>query len=177
MSTPPSARRVALLSIGSNVEPGRWVPRAVDLLRTRFRGAVASPAYASKAAGPSAGTREFVNLAVRIETDLPLRALKNACRHIEFLCGRVRGYDKYAPRTMDVDPVWLAFGEDVEWVDPDLARASYVFVPCADLMPALKVGSPERSLRARVCDLAQPWMPLPMNVDSVVSTRRQGERV
>ncbi len=162
-----------LLSIGSNIAPRRWIPRAIVLIQKRFRCVEVSRVYQSQAAGPSAGSADFFNLAAKIETDLPLRALKMACRHIEFLCDRVRGSDKYAPRTLDVDPVWCAHGERVTWVDPELSTADYVFVPCAELMPKLVVGEAKQTLRARAAKLVPPWSPVSFDIDVV--SRQQGD--
>ena len=131
--------REALLSLGSNVEPLRHVPRALDLLRARHEVLAISPWYRSPAVGGAGRQPDFVNLAVRIATDLPPRALREACRRTEEACGRQRGADRYAPRTMDVDVVLM--GDLVLDLDtwripaPQLASEPFVLVPCADVWP------------------------------------------
>jgi 2-amino-4-hydroxy-6-hydroxymethyldihydropteridine diphosphokinase len=141
-----SSRYAYLLSLGSNVEPRRWVPRAVALLRARFAAVRVSPSYDVGAVGEPSQPR-FVNLAARIETDLPLRALRAACRHIEALCGRERSDDRFAPRTLDLDVVYD--GRAGAAVHADLPEQAYVLVPCADVWPGatLQPGGPDlRSL-------------------------------
>ncbi|MDJ0522073.1 MAG: 2-amino-4-hydroxy-6-hydroxymethyldihydropteridine diphosphokinase [Planctomycetota bacterium] len=137
-----------LLSVGSNIEPARWIPFALDLLAERVEVVAASPWYAVPAEGRS-GQPDFVNLAIRVRTDLPPRALRTAMRSLEARCGRVRSEDRYAPRTLDVDVV---FGS-ADWPaserlpDPDLTRAGYVLVPCADVWPEAVDPASGRTLR------------------------------
>lgn len=131
--------REALLSLGSNVEPGRYVPRALALLRARHEVLAVSPLYRNPSEGGARGDPDFVNLAVRVRTDLPPRALREACRRVEEACGRRRGPDRYAPRTMDVDVVLMGdLVLDLDtWAlpDPGLAAQAFVLVPCADVWP------------------------------------------
>ena len=131
--------RDALLSLGSNVAPGRWIPRALERIEARFALEAVSPCYQSPAVGGTGSYPDFVNLAVRIRTDCPPRALKEACRRIEEACGRRRTSDRYAPRTVDLD---IALMGDLvldldTWrlPDPLLADQAFVLVPCADLSP------------------------------------------
>ncbi len=127
-----SRDRAYLLSLGSNVEPARWVPIALSLLKVRFAVDAVSPAYDVGAVGDASQPR-YVNLAVRLRTDLPLRALRAACRHVEMCCARVRGADRLAPRTLDLDVVYRA--ADGAATHPDLLAEGYVLVPCADVWP------------------------------------------
>ncbi len=146
-----------LLSLGSNVEPDHWIPRALALFDTRFGDITTSPRYAVPAVGGAAGTPDFVNLAVRVRTDLPPQALRVVCRHVEELCARVRSADRNAPRTLDVDVVYsLGPGRDPVAAD-DLATEPYVLVPCADIWP--DAGLPETSvtLAERVDEMVSDW--------------------
>ncbi len=120
-----------LLSLGSNIEARRWLPVALKLLRARFDVVAESPWYESPPLGTTTPQPPFVNLAVRARTDLPPRALREACRRVEEACGRRRRDDRFAPRTMDVDVVYRAGGD----AHPDLQVAAYVLVPCADIWP------------------------------------------
>lgn len=130
--------RAYLLSIGSNVAASRWVPRALAILRARFDVEAVSSSYDVGAAGPP-GQPRFVNLAVRLRTDLPLRGLRAVCRHVEALCERVRGGDRFAPRTLDLDVVYDA--SRAEAVHEDLRAAAYVLVPCAEIWPEARLGA------------------------------------
>ena len=138
-----------LLSLGSNIEPARWVPRALALLRARFGAIQVSPRYDVPAEG-AADQPRFVNLAVRIATDLPPTALREVCRSMEALCGRVRTKDRYAPRTLDLDVVYSAspWPPEDRLPDPELSEVAYVLVPGAVIWPEARDPRSGRTLRA-----------------------------
>lgn len=147
----------ALLSLGSNIDPDVHVPRVVAWLEARFDGVAVSPSYRSAAVGGAPGQPDFINLAVRLETDLPPRALREVTRRAEEICHRRRTSDRYAPRTMDVDLV--LFGTRVAdfgtWrlPDPQLTTEAFVLVPCADVAPESIEPVSGRTLRALRDDL------------------------
>lgn len=128
-----------LLSIGSNIDPEAHVPRVLAWLRTRHHVVAVSPWYESDAVGASEPQPEFVNLAVRLETRLPARALRETCRRIEEICGRRRTGDRFAPRTMDLDVILIegVVLDAPDWHVPDplLAREAYLLVPAVDVWP------------------------------------------
>jgi 2-amino-4-hydroxy-6-hydroxymethyldihydropteridine diphosphokinase len=135
--------RAYLLSLGSNIESGRWVPRALELLRARFEVEAVSQAYDVAAVGFPDQPR-YVNLAVRLRSDLPLQALRVVSRHIEGLCGRVRVADRCAARTLDLDVVYE--GDTQAAVDAGLLTEAYVLVPCADVWPDALLAAGGRTL-------------------------------
>lgn len=132
-------RHDALLSLGSNIDPTTHVPRVLAWLEARFDAVAVSPSYRSAAVGGAPGQPDFINLAVRLVTDLSPRALREVTRRAEEVCDRRRTPDPYAPRTMDVDLV--LFGTCVAdfgtWrlPDPQLRTQAFVLVPCADVAP------------------------------------------
>lgn len=81
----------------------------------------------------------FVNAAVALETGLAARALLDALLRIERDFGRVRGDDRWGPRTLDLD--LLLYGETV--VDepglrvphPRLPERAFALVPLLDVLP------------------------------------------
>jgi 2-amino-4-hydroxy-6-hydroxymethyldihydropteridine diphosphokinase len=132
-----------LLSLGSNVEPRRSVERGLALLARRFEVVAVSPCYDVAAVGVTAQPR-FLNAGIRLRTDLPPRALREALRRIEEVCGRRRGADRFAPRTLDLDAVFAAPGvPGAEALPhPDLLAHGYVLCPCAAIWPdALHPGA------------------------------------
>jgi len=150
-----------LVSVGSNVDPLPWVQQGVEHLQRRFGVLWVSPCYNVGAVGDRSQPR-FINLAVRLSTDLAAPALREACRLIEQACGRRRQADRHAPRTLDLDVVFAA--PDVPF-DPglphaDLLEQAYVLVPCADVWPGACPGDDGRSLQtialARFPDWAEP---------------------
>lgn len=145
-----AARRFeALVSVGSNVAPGRWIPFALAWLGRRVEVVGVSRWYAAAAVGGGSGTPDFINGALRLRTDLAAPALRALLRHGEWLAGRVRGADRFAPRTLDLDlmhweprvgaagPGLVSGGGSLP--PPDLLTEAYALVPCAEVWPTARV--------------------------------------
>jgi 2-amino-4-hydroxy-6-hydroxymethyldihydropteridine diphosphokinase len=120
------------LNIGSNIEPEKNLPQAIRLLRDQAEVRAISKAWESHAFG-SEGPN-FLNACVLLLTPLDPQALKEqVIRPIESALGRVRGPDKFAPRTIDIDLVLF----DGEWFGEEFWSNAFVVVPLADILPDL----------------------------------------
>ncbi|MBN1967398.1 MAG: 2-amino-4-hydroxy-6-hydroxymethyldihydropteridine diphosphokinase [Anaerolineae bacterium] len=137
---------LVFITLGSNIEPETYLPRAVQQLAERFTILAVSRVYESApldATGAVAvGQGRFLNAAVLIDTDLHPAALKyGVLRAIEAALGRVRTADKFAPRTIDLDLalygdlVLDAPDERLALPDPDILTQAHVALPLADLAP------------------------------------------
>jgi 2-amino-4-hydroxy-6-hydroxymethyldihydropteridine diphosphokinase len=130
-----------LVSLGSNIEPELNLPRAIALLAERLVVRALSAVYVSPPAGGAVGP-PFHNAAVWLVTDLPPAALKReVLRPVEARLGRVRGADKNAPRTIDLD-LALYGGRVIDdpahglvLPDPGILVWPHVALPLADLAP------------------------------------------
>ena len=128
----------AFIALGSNIEPEANLPRAVGALRALGRVAAVSRVYRNAAIG-AAPAPEFLNAAVLLETGLEPLELRAALRRLEAEAGRVRGPDRYAPRTLDLDLV-LYDDRVIEQAglripDPDLLTRAHLAVTAAELDP------------------------------------------
>ncbi len=132
------------LSIGSNINKERNLPRAAQLLRRVSSVAAASAVYETVPVGTE-DQPSFFNAAVLIETELMPEAIKEQIiGSVEQALERKREADINAARTIDVD---IALFNDaiLDYVpvdgrarhipDPDLLRALHVIVPIAELAP------------------------------------------
>lgn len=120
----------AYLLIGSNINPVENTCRAINQLRAMVNIIAASRTWETRSIG-SPGPN-YLNLALEISTDLDRQALKEKVIHsIERDLGRVRGEDKNAPRTIDIDI--LVFNGEV--VEPKLWDRPYEALPLSDLLP------------------------------------------
>ncbi|HEX7047888.1 MAG TPA: 2-amino-4-hydroxy-6-hydroxymethyldihydropteridine diphosphokinase [Gammaproteobacteria bacterium] len=123
------------ISIGSNVEPERYVRYAVNALRERFGSLAVSPVYRTAAVGFDGD--DFLNLAVGFRTDESIERVDAALDVIESAAGRDRNSPRFAPRTLDLD--LLLYGDAV--IDADGIRVprreitQYAFMlrPLADI--------------------------------------------
>jgi 2-amino-4-hydroxy-6-hydroxymethyldihydropteridine diphosphokinase len=139
----PGEIHLAYLSIGSNIEPLRNIPRAIALLREHSPGLALSARYETKAVG-NAGPN-FINLAVCLTTPLDAAALKrDVLAPIEKALGRVRTADKYAPRTIDLDITLF----DGQVVDQELWKRFHLAAPLAELLPGFKNPQTGETLEA-----------------------------
>jgi 2-amino-4-hydroxy-6-hydroxymethyldihydropteridine diphosphokinase len=128
---------LAIVALGSNIEPERHLPEAVAALR-----AMGAKAVSSVYQNPARGGRpqpDFLNAAVLLETRLEPAALWAALRQVEADLGRVRTDDKYAPRKIDLDLLLMGDRsvvlEDLILPDPELLTTAHLAVPAAEVAP------------------------------------------
>ena len=125
------------LSLGSNLQPQRYLHAALDELRERFGTLTVSPAYRSAAIG-FAGA-DFINLAVGLDTELEPEALNEWLHALEDRHGRRRDVPRYSDRTLDIDIV--LYGERVIdgpghlQIPRKELKHAFVLRPIADIAP------------------------------------------
>ena len=123
------------LSLGSNVEPQRYLRAAITELRQRFGDITVSPAYRSQAVGFDGA--DFVNLAVGLDADLTPTELNDWLHALEDRHGRRRDVPRFADRTLDLDIVFygdlIIDGPGHLQVPRDELRHAFVLRPIADI--------------------------------------------
>lgn len=151
-----SVEPTAWVSLGSNLgDREGHLCAAFAALRAhpRIHDVVASRVYETDPVGPGE-QEDYLNAAARLRTTLAPRALLEALQAIEQAQGRVRGSERNAARTLDLD--LLAYG-DLEIDEPGLtvphpriADRPFVLEPLRDLDPALAPPG----IGAKIADLA-----------------------
>ncbi|MFW2438390.1 MAG: 2-amino-4-hydroxy-6-hydroxymethyldihydropteridine diphosphokinase [Arenicellales bacterium] len=127
----------AYVSVGSNQQARKYVPMALDEIKSEFSPVTMSPVYESVAVGFDG--ENFLNLVVGFDTDLPLVELAGRLDQIEKSCGRKRGEKRFSSRTMDLD--LLIYGDlrrhDEEYDIPrdEIVRYAFVLKPLSQLVP------------------------------------------
>lgn len=137
MTEQPTVRR-AFLGLGSNLgDRRRYLREAVESLGTMV--VRVSPVYETDPVGGPEQDR-FLNLVVELATELEPRALLAVCHRLEAGADRVR-QERWGPRTLDVDILWI---DGVEMDEPDLQiphprwrERRFVLQPFADIAPDL----------------------------------------
>lgn len=125
------------ISIGSNIEPARHVRAALGHLQQSFGALRVSPVYETPAVGFSGDA--FLNLVVGMTTAQTPEAVIAELRRIEDVEGRVRGAEKFAARTLDLD--LLTYGTRTTAAagktlpHPDILAYDFVLRPLAELAP------------------------------------------
>jgi 2-amino-4-hydroxy-6-hydroxymethyldihydropteridine diphosphokinase len=132
--------RVVIL-LGSNINPERCIPRAIDQLEKSIKIDAISTTWENPPVGPPAPV--FYNTAVRgltslMKADLVTQILKP----IEARLGRVRTSDKYAPRTIDLDII--LFGDEL--IEPRLWSDAFIAVPVSEVLPDYQKVETKQSL-------------------------------
>lgn len=130
----------AYLSLGSNIDAEHWLGLAVAELRHRFGTLDVSPVYRGAAVGFDGP--DFLNLAVALDSDLGPDDLNDWLHALEDRHGRVRGGERYASRTLDVDIVLyddlVLNGEGHLEIPRGELRHAFVLKPMADIAPTLR---------------------------------------
>jgi len=154
------------LGVGSNIDPERNVPRALELLRRVVTVTGASTFY-QPLPRDRPEQAPFYNGAVQCQTNIPLPELKRrVLRKIEAELGRVRTTDKHAARPIDLDV--LLYGDAVTCdeggrvPDPDIGARPFLAVPLLELAPDLVLPDSRTPLQALVAPMdATAMTPLP----------------
>jgi 2-amino-4-hydroxy-6-hydroxymethyldihydropteridine diphosphokinase len=133
----------AYIGLGSNLDdPERQLRRALEALaqlpQTHLAGC--SRFYRSVPLGPQ-DQPDYMNAVAALDTTLEAEALLDALQAIETAQGRVRGPERWGPRTLDLD--LLLYGSAIlatprlSVPHPGLAERGFVLYPLAELAPDL----------------------------------------
>jgi dihydroneopterin aldolase/2-amino-4-hydroxy-6-hydroxymethyldihydropteridine diphosphokinase len=106
----------------------------------------------------SAPQPPFYNCVIEIETELPPRELKHTVlRRIEDTLGRIRGGDKFAPRTIDLDLILYGdlavTSDDLTLPDPDIAQRPFLAIGVHELAPGLVLPGSNVSIQKAASSL------------------------
>ena len=136
---------VCYIGLGSNLDgPERQVRSALvelaELPETRLL--KTSSLYRSRPLGGKAQP-DYINAVAQLETSLPPPALLGHLQQIESAHGRIRGRERWAPRTLDLD--LLLYGDD-QFNDtdlvvphPEIPNRNFVLCPLLEINPHIKV--------------------------------------
>jgi 2-amino-4-hydroxy-6-hydroxymethyldihydropteridine diphosphokinase len=123
------------LSLGSNIEPEKYLRAALVELRARFGAIIVSPIYRYTAVGFDGP--DFLNLAVGLDTELDPDALDDWLHELEDRHGRRHDVPRFSSRSLDIDIVLyddrvLRGRGNLEVPRPELKHA-FVLQPLADI--------------------------------------------
>jgi 2-amino-4-hydroxy-6-hydroxymethyldihydropteridine diphosphokinase len=118
----------ALIGMGSNIEPERYLASAARAIRAVYPDARFSSVYRSPAVGMEGD--DFLNACCLIDTAQGQAELDAWLKGLEDRHGRDRTSGSWRPRTLDLD--LILFG--TECLDTDLYRYAHMHVPAAELM-------------------------------------------
>ncbi len=128
------------LSLGSNQAPEKHLSAALAALRERFGALSESPVYRTPAVGFEGP--DFLNLAVGLNTDMPVLVLNDWLRALEDHHGRRRDVPRFSSRTLDIDIVLyddqvMRGPGNLELPRGELVKHAFVLKPMVDIAPNL----------------------------------------
>lgn len=138
-------RRKGFLGLGSNVgDRYSHLRAAVQMLGQRGVAVVAhSSAYETEPVGEILDQPDFLNAAIKIETELDPEALLDVCKDVEAERGRDFGAARHSPRPLDVDLLLLGdielSTERLTLPHREVTSRRFVLVPLLELDPGLRL--------------------------------------
>lgn len=139
----------AFIGLGSNLDdPRQQVSTALHELATLAATRVSAVSSLYRSApmvglGVPVDQPAYINAVARVETGLSAEVLLNALQAIEARHGRVRGGERWGPRTLDMDI--LLYGDAhidtprLQVPHPGIAARSFVLYPLAEIAPDLEI--------------------------------------
>ena len=119
---------MALIGLGSNIDPVRHLKTAAGEIRREYPDAVFSHVYRSRPVGMAG--EHFLNACCRLRTGLGASELVDWLKSLEREAGREPIHDPWKPRTLDLDLLML--GERT--LDEGLVRYGHVRIPAMELV-------------------------------------------
>jgi len=131
--------RTGYLGLGSNVgDRESHLRAAIELLGERGVEVVAaSSAYETEPVGEVLDQPDFLNAAIRIETELAPEELLDACKQVEAERGRALDAPRHSPRPLDVDLLLLGdlqlSTDRLKLPHPEVTSRRFVLAPLLEL--------------------------------------------
>ncbi|MFC1569350.1 2-amino-4-hydroxy-6-hydroxymethyldihydropteridine diphosphokinase [bacterium] len=95
---------IAIISIGSNIKPQKYIQKALDIIRNSHQFLAESQFVKTKPIGFH-NQDDFINGAIKIDTDMSFKELTLWLKNVEKKLNRIRTQNKNGPRTIDLDIV------------------------------------------------------------------------
>jgi 2-amino-4-hydroxy-6-hydroxymethyldihydropteridine diphosphokinase len=127
------------VSIGSNIEPRRYIGSGLDSMHQHFGGLILSSVYESKAVGFEGDN--FLNLVALFETDKTVNEVIAILQQIETNNDRKRISGKrFSARTLDLDILLYDNLVNNELAIPrdEILKYAFVLLPLSELAPDAK---------------------------------------
>ena len=125
-------RNQAVIGLGSNIEPEKYIPLARQALKDEF-GLIASASDLRTQAVARPEDSDFINSAVLIQTSISRESLVRRLKHIEWEVGRKKSRDSYAARIIDLD--LLLWNQELE--DADILSRVFLQDSIEELLPGI----------------------------------------
>lgn len=117
------------ISIGSNIEPLRYIRSSIRALRQYYDKLILSSVYETEAVGFEGDN--FYNLVVGFDTEMELDKVNRTLKQIENDNNRQRTSERFSARTLDLD---LLLYDNFIFKD-EILKYAFVIMPLAEIAP------------------------------------------
>jgi 2-amino-4-hydroxy-6-hydroxymethyldihydropteridine diphosphokinase len=152
----------ALLGLGSNL--GDRMGLLCDAVSSLDGIVAVSSVYETEPVGGPADQDPYLNIVLELDTDLSAHELLGVCHRLESAADRVR-HERWGPRTLDVDILWMACGPvdepDLQVPHPRMSERRFVMEPLLEVAPDLVPGDWQDHVEGRVTCLGPFVCPTP----------------
>ena len=127
------------VSIGSNIEPRRYISSGLDSMQQHFGGLILSSVYESEAVGFEG--ENFLNLVALFETDKTVTEVIAILQQIEINNNRQRVAGKrFSARTLDLDILLYddLVSDELAIPRDEILKYAFVLLPLSELAPDAK---------------------------------------
>ncbi len=136
------------ISIGSNIEPLRYIRSSIITLRKYYGKLILSSVYETEAVGFEGDN--FYNLVVGFDTEMEVDKVIRTLKQIENDNNRQRTSERFSARTLDLD---LLLYDDLIFKNDEILKYAFVIIPLAEIAPSSVHPIIKQSYR----DLAQAF--------------------
>lgn len=133
------------IGLGSNLDcPERQIRRALEALAElpETRVLKKSSLYRSRPLGGK-NQPDYINAVAQLETTLPALALLHHLQQMESDQGRVRGEERWASRTLDLDLLLYGDGQirerELVVPHPEIPNRNFVLCPLLEINPDIEI--------------------------------------
>lgn len=127
----------AYISIGSNIEPLRYIRSSIHSLREYYDKLILSSVYETEAVGFEGDN--FYNLVVGFDTKMEVHKIVETLKQIEDDNNRQRTSERFSARTLDLDLLLyddlILKDEIVEIPRDEILKYAFVILPLAEIAP------------------------------------------
>ncbi len=128
------------ISIGSNIQPQRYIKTGLAELRAHFGKLLLSSTYLTEAIGFKGDN--FYNLVAGFDSNEEIYHIIHTLRAIEKNNDRQRTNNRFSARTLDIDLLLyddlILENEDIKIPRDEIIKYAFVLLPLAEIAPTLK---------------------------------------
>lgn len=151
-------------NVGNRLQNLERAVNSIARLHHQLSNPLTSPVYVTQPVDCKIDTRDFYNMAIELNCELPPAELLTQLWGIESSLGRPSHRQRNAPRTIDLDILYadnqVLKSEKLTLPHPRLTQRRFVLQPLADIRPELVLPGQSKDIATLLADLDSDETPL-----------------